>query len=167
MECHDQFFSSIFSYWKFGDFFKKLTKLAKSTPEIYLIFFSIFSFEMTNCWEKQQWTWPHVKLLWKTYVCIGFRKPYCCFSTVAIWHIINAIVFLFCGQAFQFLKFLHNGGILLAFLKVPTYHLWFHQKINLSNKISCMVRPSWEVTSRKVALGSIPCSPLILVMPSP
>jgi len=86
--------------------------------------------------------------LWKTYVCIGFRKPYCCFSSVAIWHIINAIVPLLCGRAFQFLKFLHNGGILLAFKKVPTYHLWFHQKINLSNKISCMVRPSREVTSR-------------------
>jgi hypothetical protein len=27
----------------------------------------------------------------KTYVCIGFLKTYCCFHSVAIWHIINAL----------------------------------------------------------------------------
>jgi len=36
---------------KFGDFFKKLTKLAEFTPEIYPKKLSIFSFEMTKIVE--------------------------------------------------------------------------------------------------------------------
>jgi len=51
----------------------------------------------------------------KNYVCIGFLKPDCCFSTIGIRHIVNARVPLLCAGVFQFLKFLHNGGVLLAF----------------------------------------------------
>jgi hypothetical protein len=52
MEWHDQCFSSILSYSKFGDFFKKLTKLAEFTPEIYSKKLSILSFDMTKIVEK-------------------------------------------------------------------------------------------------------------------
>ncbi len=59
--------------------------------------------------------------MWKTYGCIGFLKPYCCFSSVAIWHIVNARVPLPYAGAFQFLKFLHNGGLLLAYFFKSSY----------------------------------------------
>jgi hypothetical protein len=51
MEWHDQYFCSILSHWKFGDFFKKVTKLAEFTPEIYSKKLSVLSFEMTKIVE--------------------------------------------------------------------------------------------------------------------
>jgi hypothetical protein len=44
-------FLQILSYWKFGDFLKKLTKLAEFTAEIYFKKLWIFSFEMKKIVE--------------------------------------------------------------------------------------------------------------------
>ncbi len=71
-------------------------------------------------------------------------------------------------RSFSIPKVPPQWGCKSCFLKVPTQQVWYHEKKKKNNKISCMVRPLWEgVTSGRVALSSISCSPLILVMPSP